>query len=159
MGLIFQPLFAQEDILKEFAESHNQRKFCFYPSTLRMVNVAGDTSFNELIAPIEKLLFYNLDSTSIAEKLYRPMLNSYLKEGYEEYAQVYGGEYDVFILGKERRVQEWVGVIKLENEAFAFYLIGQVNWQKIPKLTQTLQENDLLNLFDVMPGTNKSNFD
>lgn len=155
MGLSFQPLLAQESILKEFAESNNDRKFCFYPSTLRMINLSQDQGYFELIEPIEKLLFYRLDSSSSASRSYRSIMNQYIENGYEEYAQVFGGDYDIYILGKERKVQEWVGVIKQGSDAYAFYLTGQVNWQKIPKLTETIQQNDMLNLFDMLPENKK----
>lgn len=157
MGLISQPLFAQESILKEFVENSNKRKFCFYPSTLRMVNLQQDPAFNEMIAPIEKLLLYSLDSSSIASKEYRYVLDDYTQEGYEDYAQVYGGKFDIHVLGKERKVREWVGVLKQGDEAFAFYLIGAVNWQKIPHLMNSIQENDLFTLVDL--GNNGGNWD
>lgn len=156
-GLISQPLFAQESILKEFAEDNNKRKFCLYPSTLRMVNISNEPEFNALIEPIEKLLFYSLDSASTASKSYRQVLTDYTDNGYEEYAQVYGGDYDVHILGKKRDVLEWVGILKQDQEAFAFYLTGPVNWQKIPMLLDTMQENELINLFEI--GQNGRNRD
>ena len=71
------PLFAQEQPLKDFAEDRKELKLCFYPSTLRMVNLADNPDFNDLVSGIEKLLIYNLDSTSRADKAYKQLISTY----------------------------------------------------------------------------------
>ncbi|MFT4737795.1 MAG: hypothetical protein ACI8QD_002665 [Cyclobacteriaceae bacterium] len=151
MGLYSQSLLAQESILKDFAESRHESKYCLYPSTLRMLNLTQDPDFNILIAPIEKALFYQLDSAASG---FDEVIDKYLSNGYETYMQMEGGVYDIHVLGKEGSTVEWTGIIVIEQEAFAFYVTGMVNWQKLPALTQTLQENDILNLFDFTRNKN-----
>ena len=59
-----QPLFAQESIFKDYAEQHNKRSYCLYPSTLRMINLQDNDAFDDLASSFEKFLIYELDSVS-----------------------------------------------------------------------------------------------
>ena len=148
MGLS-QPLFAQEDILKDYAENNHSRKFCLYPSTLRMINLEDNEAFDELASSLEKLLIYQLDSTSITDKSFNGMLTEYRDEGYEEYMYVLGAGNSTVILGKEKRVNEMVGVVGADEQAFAFFLRGNISWQKIPTLLDTMKETDLFNILQM----------
>jgi hypothetical protein len=148
MGLT-QPLFAQEDILKDFAEERNERKYCLYPSTLRMINIEKNEAFDELAASFEKFLLYELDSVTVAENKYRGVMKKYQEAGFEEYVSIIGGGNTVLILGEEKRTNEMVGIVGQDNQIFAFFLQGNIAWEKIPTLFNTLSENDLINIFEI----------
>lgn len=113
---------------------------CLYPSTLRMVNVSGDPEFNELVNDIEKVLIYNFDSATVANKSYNDFLVDYEAIGYEEYISLYGKQ-KLKIVGKE---EEYVGIMSFEGRAMGFYLRGDIPFAKIPQLMQTFQGTDLL---------------
>jgi len=153
IGLILwglsQPLFAQESILKDFAEERNSSKYCLYPSTLRMLNLKNNEAYNDLATTFEKFLIYELDSVTTVERSYRKIMKSYRSEGFEEYVSVIGGGNEVLILGEEKRTNEMVGVFGQNGQIFVFYLLGNIAWQKIPTLVNTLAENDLINIFDI----------
>lgn len=150
VGLSFQPLFAQESILKEQVENAQVRKYCFYASTLRMVNLKQNKDYNELVSGVEKLLVYSLDSTYTANKSYQVISDLYLKAGFDEYATIYGGRTQLSILGKENgKSQEYVGYFDQNGEvAVAFYLRGNIPWQKIPTLMQNMNDMKMLDSFD-----------
>jgi len=151
IGLIWglsSPLFAQEDVLKAYAKERSERTFCFYPSTLRMINLSGNPEFNELVKPIEKMLIFMLDSTALASKDYRKLPAQFQKNGFEEFVTMYGGGSNLFIYGNESD-GEMLGVMGMQESVVAFYLRGNVNWQKIPKLMTTMKENEILQIFDV----------
>lgn len=148
MGLL-QPLLAQEDIIKAYAEEHDSRSYCLYPSTLRMINLTRNEAFDEMASSFEKILIYELDSLSVINKSYRPMLTNYEKEGFEEYITMVGAGTFTVILGKEKRVNEMVGVLGIKDQMFAFFVRGNIAWQKIPTLINTLSENDLLNVLEL----------
>lgn len=137
-------LLAQESIIKEFAEPRRTSKWmnplCFYPSTLRMINISQDPKFNELVNDIEKVLIYTLDSATVATKSYNDFLIDYEKTGYEEYISLYGKQ-KIKIIGKD---EEYVGVIVAENNAMCFYLRGSIPFAKIPELMQSFQSDNLL---------------
>ena len=148
MGLV-QPLFAQESIFKDYAEEHNKRSYCLYPSTLRMINLQKNEAFDDMASSFEKFLIYELDSISASNRSFSGMLNSFKEEGFEEYLTIIGAGNYTTVLGEEKRVNEMVGVFGIENQMYAFFLRGNIAWQKIPTLVNTLSENDLFNVLDM----------
>ena len=133
---------AQESILKDFAEERRDLKLCFYPSTLRMLNISQNQEYNELIGGVEKLLIYKLDSATVAKNYHFGWTKEYQKKGYEEFVSM-RGSMDLAIYGKE---DEFVGVTETDNGAIAFYLRGVIAFHKIPKLVETFEGGDVLNL-------------
>lgn len=140
---------AQEQPLKDFAEDRKDRKFCFYPSTLRMVNLANNTDFDDLVSGIEKLLIYNLDSTARADKSYKEIITTYQELDFEEYASAYGGGLNFYVYGKENRKEtEYIGIVKQDDLLTAFYMRGEIAMNKIPRLIQSMSKGDFINPFD-----------
>lgn len=143
------PILAQEQPLKDYAEDRKENKFCFYPSTLRMVNLANNPDFNDMVSGIEKLLIYNLDSTAKADKDYKAVLTAYQDLGFEEYASAYGGDLNFYIYGKEAgKSTEYIGVLKRDDMLAAFYMRGQLSVSALPRLMQSMGEGEFINPFD-----------
>jgi hypothetical protein len=148
LGLSWE-IKAQEQPLKDFAEDRKDRKFCFYPSTLRMVNLTNNPDFDDLVNGIEKLLIYNLDSTARADKSYKEIITTYQELDFEEYASAYGGGLNFYVYGKENKKEtEYIGVVKQDDLLTAFYMRGQIAMNKIPRLIQSMSEGDFINPFD-----------
>jgi hypothetical protein len=150
LGLISQPLFSQEEPLKAFAEQYKDKAYCFYPSTLRMINLAQDENFNEMINDINKLLIFTLKKTGDETSSFMEVIDDYKEEGFEEYASIWGGM-TMHIYGKSGRDNKIVGLFDLEDQRVAFYLDGSIAWQKIPTLMNSLQDQNLLNFFEIIP--------
>jgi hypothetical protein len=147
---VFLSLSAQEDRFKEFAESHKDRAFCFYPSTLRMLNIGDQQEFNNLVNNVEKLLVYKLDSISGADKLYSNMIEDYKSDGFEEYVKIEGGGNDMLILGSPAGAEkEFVGIVIDDEISLAFFLRGEVGWEEIPKMISSFQNGDFINVLDL----------
>ncbi len=134
--------FAQEFIIKAFAETRRDVKLCLYPSTLGMINVSKDSEYNALVGGVEKLLIYTLDSATVAKNQYTNWIREYLEEGYEEYIAM-SGPRSLTILGKKK---EFVGLTRANGSVIAFYLRGIIEFQKIPKLIQTFESGDILGI-------------
>lgn len=148
--LVFLSAQGQESQFKEFADAHKHRAYCFYPSTLRMLNISGNPEFNEAVNGVEKLLVYNLDSTSIADRLYEGMLKDFRNDGFEEYISVNGGTYTASLLASpEGKDMQYVGVFSDENYTIAFYLTGDIKWDQIPKMYNSIQQGDFINVLDL----------
>ena len=113
---------------------------CLYPSTLRMINLAQDPNFNEMVNDIEKVLIYTLDSATAISKSYKDLIKDYEEAGFEEYVSLYGKQ-TMRIIGKEN---EYVGVAGTDENVIAFYLKGDIPFGKIPALFQTFQRSDML---------------
>jgi hypothetical protein len=147
---LFQPLFAQEDIIKSYADSSSRKDYCFYPSTLRMLNLAKNKDYYDMVENIKKILIYTLDSASIAEKSYLQMIAKYQKNAFEEYAIMQGGDTNFYIYGKEDQQSEFVGVFRNKEEIFAFYIIGKIGFQKIPTLVQSISQGEMFNVYSII---------
>ena len=107
-----------------------------------MINISGNPEFYELVNDIEKILIYNLDSTSIASGNYSTWIDEYQEIGYEEYISLYGKQ-TMKVYGKE---DEYVGLMKAEDRLLTFYLRGEIPFHKIPELINTFREEDMLGL-------------
>jgi len=141
---------AQETPFKKYADAHKERKFCFYPSTLRMINIAKNPDYYELVNGVEKLLVYTLDSAAKANQSYKGLITSYKKIGFDEYVTMAGGKTNFILYGKENKNEnQFIGVMKSEDAMYAFYLRGMIGWQKIPALMQSFQADDMINIFDL----------
>jgi hypothetical protein len=149
-ALLLPSLRAQEAAFKAYADAHKDRKYCFYPSTLRMINIGQNPEYNDVVNGIKKLLVYTLDSAAKAGPSYKGMIASYKKAGFEEYVTMSGGKTNFILYGKENKDEnQFVGVMKSEDAMYAFYLRGRIGWQKIPAMMQSFQTDDLINIFDL----------
>ncbi|MCD4772542.1 MAG: DUF4252 domain-containing protein [Bacteroidales bacterium] len=147
---IFLSVKGQENLFKDFAENHKQRAFCLYPSTLRMLNISDNTEINNVVDDIKKLLIYKLDSISIADKLYRDMINNFKSNGFEEYISIYGGNNEMYLLSSpEKKHKEYVGIIIQEDITLAFFMKGDINWEEIPKILNGIKEGNFINILDL----------
>lgn len=147
---VFLSVQGQENLFKEFADAHKERAFCFYPSTLRMLNISGNPDFNEAVNGVEKLLVYKLDSISAADRLYDGMLNDFRKKGFEEYISITGGTYAASLLvSPEDTDMQYVGVFSDESSTLAFYLTGDLKWEEIPKMFNSIKDGDFINVLDL----------
>lgn len=139
------PARAQDTIIKTFAHQERKEGFlypiCFYPSTLRMINVAQDPNFYDLVNDIDKVLIYNLDSAS-APNNFTGWLKEYEAIGYEEYITIYGAQY-FRVLGK---ANEYVGIANASRNMVAFYIKGEIPLGKLPELIQSFSSADLLSV-------------
>lgn len=154
--MVFLSVNGQEDLFKDFAENHKERAFCFYPSTLRMLNISGNPEFNEMVNNIDKLLVYKLDSISGADKLYAKMIDDYKSNGFEEFVFIEGGGNDMYLLGSpQEEDKEFVGIVVNDEFSLAFFLKGDIGWEQIPKMISSFQEGDFINVLDL----NFSEFD
>lgn len=150
LAALFPSLRAQETPFKVYGDAHKDRKYCFYPSTLRMINIGQNPDYNELVNGIKKLLIYTLDSAAKAGPSYKGMIASYKKAGFDEYITMAGGKTTFILYGKENKGEnQFVGVMKSEDAMYAFYLRGRIGWQKIPAMMQSFQSDDIINIFDL----------
>ncbi len=146
---IFLSINAQESRFKKFADEHEERTFCFYPSSLRMVNVGDNPELDEFVGGINKLLVYKLDSVSVADKLYVGMLNDFKNIGYEEVISINGGGNVTSIMVSPKSTDnQIVGVIITDNISLAVYLNGAVDLAKIPNLISTINNGSFKKILD-----------
>lgn len=146
------PLFAQDQVIKEALDSSNERKFCLYASTLRMINMSNDLSYNEMVSGVEKLLVYSLPVSDSMRQVVDEMIGVYAQAyEYEEYARIFGGPMTLSLYGSAQE-DKLVGYARQEDKIFAFYLDGQIEWQKIPALIDKLSSMEMLDIVNLNQG-------
>jgi len=142
------PILAQESILKDFSEPRRPsgstwlNPICLYASTLRMINISQDPNYNELVNDIDKILIYTLDPAIEKGEDFTSWIRQYEDLGYEEYIRLSGPQ-RIRIVGKE---EEYVGLMKAEDQFITFYLKGAIPFHKIPTLIQSFKSDDLLGI-------------
>ncbi|MEL6562036.1 MAG: DUF4252 domain-containing protein [Bacteroidota bacterium] len=155
-----QGAFAQEGPLKKFTEENTEAslprfsKICLYPSTLRMINISQNQDYNELVSDIDKILIYVLSPEFLEATDVHGFLKTYRDMGYEEYASVKSSTQNLVILGEGS--EKVIGLLGGENmgNSLLFYMKGQINWQKIPALMETLKSNEVVDIFNFREGFN-----
>jgi hypothetical protein len=146
------PLFAQDSVIKEALDNNNERKFCLYPSTLRMINMSNDPSYNEMVSGVEKLLIYSLPGSDSTRSVVDDIIGVYAAEyDYEEYARIFGGPMTLSLYGSAAE-DKLVGYARQEEKIFAFYLDGKIEWQKLPTLIDKLSSMEMLDIVNLNQG-------
>lgn len=149
-GNLLTPLHAQDKELKKYVEGRTERSFTLYASTLRMINIKKNQTFYDIVNDIEKVNVFILDSSVLKDRSYEAIAESYSKLGFEEYATAYGGNSYLYFAGKKNgKGLNLVGTIRQNDNAYAFYLTGQIPFEKLPSFIQAVREDDLFSLLPI----------
>ena len=158
--LSIQGAFAQEWPLKDFMENNPNAelprfsKACLYPSTLRMINLSQNPEYQDLISEIDKVLVYIPDADFLNATDADKMFDQYREKDYKELASVRTNVESILILGKG--TDQFVGTLgggELGRTMF-FYIKGSLQLQNIPKLFETFQSSDMLDVFSFAERVN-----
>ena len=153
-----QPRLSNEDALKELVAGKVNFKLCFYPSTLRMINLTNNSDYNELVGDVKKVLFYSLDQPDDLNDIIDNAKAEFELRGFETFAEVYGGKNTMVILGDDSRSSNQFIVLAdtKEQGALALYVNGNIGFEKIPKLINSFQDEEMLNIFQLGDITNNN---
>lgn len=141
---------AQSSVVTNFKENHETAlSLYFYPSTLRMINIERNVEFDEMISDIKKARFFKLDSGVVSKDDLARLEKDLTNEGFEEVMFMKSKDMDLRVWGLEKRNPELVILSKSNEELMLLEINGMINIAKIPKLTQTFNQDgfiDILNL-------------
>ncbi len=148
---------AQSKVINEWKAGNKiESTYCFYPSTLRMVNVQRDPAFDKLVKPIRKMVFMNMSPDSIERKDLRIAANRMInEEQYETYAEVDGPDNALFVLGKEDKTYTCILAYN-EAEYYMLEIEGMIDIMQLSKLYEKVSTQDstsqlgMLNVLDLM---------
>lgn len=145
-----RPSYAQSDAIARLVEAdfHSTQLF-FYPSTLRMLNIQKDPSWNEMVKDVRhlRLVMYDADSFLLAEKA---NLTAELgDEGFEELLSLRSDTIKAEVYGKYDgdRMQGLAALILQSSGGFIIELDGSVDPMKIYKIAQTGIDLPVLNSY------------
>lgn len=147
--------FAQSSIISEFKENHETAlSLYFYPSTLRMINIERNVEFDEMISGIKKARFFKLDSGTVTKIDLSELAEELTNEGFEEIMFVKNKDMDLKVWGLEKKNPELVVLSKSGDELMLLEINGMINVAKIPKLTQTFNQEGFIDILK-LTGTKK----
>lgn len=128
----------QSSAITKWAENKpGLRKLCFYPSTLRMINISKDEAFNRAIKDIKKLKVFLSDSKNNFDKKEINALKSNIKkEDYKDMLQVSNGRqsFSVYIKEKNEKTQGFAGIVVSETGLVLIDLEGFISPEMIQQL-------------------------
>lgn len=134
---------SQSKTITNWAENRDGlRKLCFYPTTLRMVNISHDQSFNKMVKDIDKLKIIISDNKTPINKADLTFLKSGIKsEDYKDMVQIKQGKQSFFVYIKEKNEKPvgFAGIVYSENNFVLIDLEGYIS----PEIIQQLIEGKI----------------
>lgn len=146
---------AQCEAISQWSEQKQGfRKLCFYPTTLRMVNITNDESFNTIVKDIEKLRLFIADNPKIPFK--KEELSGLRKkikaENYADMVQVKQGKQSFYVYVKENHEKPvgFAGIIHSDSSLILIDLEGSIPPDVINQLiTGKINVGALSKLYDI----------
>jgi hypothetical protein len=78
------------------------------------------------------------------------MLDDFSSMNYNELVSIAGGGYETLVLGSPQDIEsQFVGVVVLDNISVVFYMRGDINWEEIPKMISSFNNDDFINVLDL----------
>lgn len=144
-------------------EKDGFRKLCFYPTTLRMVNIAKDESFNTMVQDIDKLRLYISDNPKVPFKKdeVSALRKGIKAENFKDMVQVTQGKRSFYIYIKEKHNKPvgFAGVVYSETSLLLIDLEGYVSPEVINQLIAgKINFGAISKLYDITkPAEDKQN--
>lgn len=133
--------------IKELFASDQIRTYAFYPSTLRMINLSDNQALDSIASDINKLLIFRLDSQAQAQEKQLQIPEMYLPLGFDEYMSMEGDMARAALYGHaSSETSTMVGYWSDTNSTLAFYLDGNINWMKVPKIMEAFRKGEVANI-------------
>lgn len=147
--------FGQNSVVTEFKDNHGAAlSLYFYPSTLRMVNIERNKEFDEMIREVKKARFFKMDSGAVSTADVLRFAYALKREGFEEIMTIKNRDMDVRVWGVEKRNPEMVMLSRTGDDVMILELNGMINVAKIPKLTETFNQNAFLDVLKLRQRKN-----
>lgn len=131
--------FAQSKTFTNWTENKDGfRKLCFYPTTLRMVNLTKDESFNEMIQDIDKLRIFISDNPEkpVKKEEISTLRKGIKSEDYKDMIQVNQGKQVIYVFVKENHEKPtgFAGIVYSENSFMLIDVEGYLSPEVITRL-------------------------
>jgi hypothetical protein len=141
----------QKDSLRTFRENHPvDMTLAFYPSTLRMVNLAKNEEYNQLIKGIEKGRYFKVNKTDSTQQAIHTLTQGLIEEGYTEIMTIKGSANDMMVYLLESQPPVTVVITEREKEYMILEIKGMVNITKLPRLIDSFNNDEaFLNIFSM----------
>ncbi len=115
---------------------------CFYPTTLRMINISKDESFNKMVKDIDKLkIVISNNKKPLKKEELTTLKNGIKSENYNDLIQFRRGNESFFVYVKEKHEKPvgFAGIISSDSSLVLIDLDGYIS----PEIIQQLIEGKL----------------
>lgn len=149
LGFLSININAQEELFKSTLKEVKTSSYCFYPSTLRMIDLSKNPEYQALVNDIRKLLVYKIENSDSTLKVLNDLCSDFMQMGYDELMQVSKKERNSLVLVNEKNGNNgFTGFIQSGESLFAFYLQGTLALEKIPQMIEFYNSKEFINIFD-----------
>lgn len=143
--VISSTAMAQTKTTNDFASAYSSRTFFLYNNTLRMLNQAGDPSFDELIKDIEKMkiVWVNKTEKKFGADQYKKLIGAYKSEKFEEImaSKFEGKSFNAYIKEVAGDTKGIVVTVDDAENVYVLDIVGKVALNKITSLFTTLNDS------------------
>ena len=151
--IIFSTLFFsgchQKDSITTFRENHPiDLVLAFYPSTLRMVNLAKNEDYNQLIKDVEKGRYFKVNKEHVTRQAIDTLARGLLEEGYEEVMTVKGND-NMAVFALEHQPPVMTIIAETEEAYIIVQVEGMIRIAQLPKLLNSFNDESFLNIFSM----------
>lgn len=130
--------YSQSSTIAQWSRDNlGTKQLCFYPTTLRMVNLNKDKDFNDMVKDIKKLKIILTDKKSRLNKEEIKTLKKGIKaEDYKDMVMVNAGKQSIHVYVKEKDSQPigFAGIVNTDSSLIVIDLEGKVSPAMIQKL-------------------------
>jgi len=133
---------AQSETTEALQKKYDAQAFFFYNNTLRMLNQANDSSFDELIKDVEKMKFLMIKKGAGSID-YKRVVGDYKNESFEEMmsSRHKGKNFDIFVKEKNNKTTGMLVLINDDANLLVMDIVGSIALNKVTKLFETLDES------------------
>lgn len=132
--------YSQSKTIDNWADNkEGLREFCFYPTTLRMINFSKEKSFNDMVKDIHKLKIILTDNKKPLEGKEITLLKEGIRsENYKDMIQVRRGKesFSIFIREKNEKPVGFAGIVHSEDGLILIDLEGYISPAVIQQLIE-----------------------
>jgi len=150
-------VYAQSKSVSTLRENHDtELALFFYPSTLRMINLQRNPEFNGMIKDIRKARVFKFNKENLDAAAVHAWIRDLKSESFEDYMMMKSRDMNVSVFGPEKNSKK-AEIVALVDEPESYMVIdieGMINVAKLPKLVQTFNSEEFIDIFNLNPKKN-----
>lgn len=139
-----------DSITRFSMDNEMEQEYYIYPSTLRMINVEENEDFNQMVEDFRKGQLFVIKINEENDKLVEKLRKDISKEGYEEAMSFDSPSQQALVYVLDEKVPKMAAIMQSDSLYRIFQVEGLINIAKLPKVMQSFDSDDYLNVLEVI---------
>jgi len=119
--------------------------YCFYPSTMRMLNFQNIASIDKLVKDVNKMIVLSMNTDSFSyEDLYDLSSQLQEQEAYDLYLEMTANDFQYVVLGKESPDRA-MALVSQDDKCYIVDIKGRLNFMELSNAIDDISSTDSLN--------------